>query len=193
MTMPLATDEIPRRTWTRDEYEHMAEVGIFRSDEHTELIEGEIINQMAPQMKPHIVALMIGHRELSDLFGREYFVATQIPVALGDDSEPEPDFVVVSGPARRYLDSKPGPRDIHLLVEISESSLAFDRGRKALLYARHGIADYWIVNLIDGCVEVRRGPDPEIGYRTIRIVKPGEQIEPLAVPGKSASASELLP
>ena len=171
----------------------MAMSGIFGPEEHVELIEGEIVTVMPPQLKPHIVSLLLIGPALRKAFGDAYSVEAQIPIVLGGDSEPEPDFVVVPGPARRYLERKPTPADIRLLVEVSETSLAFDRGRKARLYARHGISDYWIVNLVEGCVEVRREPDAELGYTAIRIARVGEAIAPLAIPGVQIPVSDLLP
>lgn len=183
---------VPRH-WTRAEYYHMAKAGVFGSEERVELIEGEIISRMPPQLMPHIVAIRLIGPVLRDVFGRQFSVESQLPISLGDDSEPEPDFVVVPEPARVYLSRNVGPMDVQLLIEVSDSTLSFDRGRKARLYAKHGIADYWIVNLVDRCVEVRRDPDVEVGYRTIHIAKPDDVIEPLSAPGKGVRVADLLP
>lgn len=181
------------RRWTLDEYHRMAEAGILGTDEHVELIEGEIIGPMPPQLTPHSVAVRLAKRFIQAVFDGDLLVDTQLPIVLEPASQPEPDLVVVPGPERKYLSQHPSAEDIRLVVEISDTTLSFDRGRKARLYAKHGIADYWIVNLVDRCVEVRRDPDVEVGYRTIHIAKPDDVIEPLSAPGKGVRVADLLP
>jgi Uma2 family endonuclease len=124
-------------------------------------------------------------------------VRAGLPVALDDESEPEPDVCVVPGGPRDYLDAH--PRRPALVVEVAQSSLAIDRGIKAGLYARAGIADYWIVNLVDRQVEVRRRPvaasDARYGWRyaDVSVHREGESVAPLAMPDAPVAVADVLP
>jgi len=130
-------------------------------------------------------------------FGQGWQVRGQGPLALDEESEPEPDVAVVVGTFRDYVAGHPSRPA--LVVEISESSLALDRDHKGSLYARAGIADYWIVNLLDQTLEVYRdpGPDPAASfawrYRSVEVLRPGAAVSPLALPGTSIRVSDLLP
>lgn len=181
------------RLWTRDEYHRMTEAGIFGPEERLELIAGQIIGPLPSLTPRHSTAIVLASQSLRNVFGLEYMIEARLPVALGANSEPEPDISVVIGPPRRYLEAHPGVEDTVLVVEIIDGAGSYKRDRKARLYAKHGIADYWIVNLVDRCVEVRREPDAEIGYRTIHIAKADDVIEPLAAPGKGVRVADLLP
>jgi len=124
-------------------------------------------------------------------------VRLQDPVALDDESEPEPDVVVVPGGPRDY--GSEHPSRTALLVEVAESTLAFDRRYKGSLYARAGVADYWIVNLVDRVVEIHRGPAPDptarFGwrYQDVQMFREGAAISPLARPDITIAVSDLLP
>ncbi|HXT60928.1 MAG TPA: Uma2 family endonuclease [Pirellulales bacterium] len=166
-----------------EQYERMIEAGVFDSTkpEHIELIHGEL-REMTPMGSAHQLALNVldndWTRKLSMPEG--VWVQTQAPITLSNQrSMPEPDMVWI---AKQDL-SKPRPdaADVFLLIEISESSLVYDRGEKADLYAAAGIKDYWIVNLPDKCVEVRR--EPRDGrYQSVESFSRGAEIAPLAFP-----------
>ncbi len=113
-------------------------------------------------------------------------------MALGDWSEPEPDISVVPGSPRDYLPAHPA-RPV-LIVEVAESRLGFDRRTKAPIYARAGVADYWIVNLIDRVLEIYREPQ-RAGrrYRSVESVAPDGEVSPLAAPGVRIRVADLLP
>ena len=185
----------PRR-WTRAEYERMIDAGIFHPDERAELIGGEII-AVAPQKSLHATAVSLAHGTLEIAFGAEYHVRVQLPLALDPDSEPEPDVAVVPGSPRDYLHAHPSTS--LLVVEASETTLALDRNVKGSLYARGGLADYWIVNLIDRVLEVCRDPavDPAAkygwAYRTVECLGPEAVVSPLAAPGARIVVADLLP
>ena len=126
-----------------------------------------------------------------------WIVRLQSPMALDDESEPEPDLVVVSGSLADY--DRAHPDGAALVVEVAESSLAFDREHKASAYARAGIQDYWIVNLVDRVLEVHRDPvaDPVAvfgwRYRSITTLGPPAAITPLAFPAGQIRIADLLP
>ncbi len=174
----------------------MADAGLFQ-DCRVELIEGEIID-MAAQKDAHAVAILLLQQALHKAFP-EYLIRCQLPLTLGVRSEPEPDFAVTAGMPRDFLGTGKHPSTALLVVEIADTSLRLDRGRKASLYARAGILDYWIINLRDHCVEVRREPtaDPaaRLGhrYKTLTTLRPPESISPLANPAAQTPIADLLP
>ena len=181
---------IPPRRFTREEYYRLAEIGFFQG-ERVELIEGEIV-KMSPVSPLHGEVVTLLAERLWQLFGEGYRVRVQLPLSLGD-SEPEPDIAVVPGKAGDYLHAH--PTTALLVVEVAQTSLEYDREVKALLYARAGIPEYWIVNLDAQCIEVYRDPAPMgegFGYRSRRIYMKGEQIAPLQKPEASVSVDELL-
>ncbi len=153
----------------------MAEVGILPEGPGTELIEGLIYEKM-PQSKPHAAAIRYAFRALQAAYGEGHTLSMQLPLSFGDRNEPEPDVLVLRGDAEDYEDRDPDPRkDVALVVDVGVSSLPFDRKAKAALYARHGVPEYWIVNLRDRTLEVRRQPTPD-GYAETRVLGEGESI-----------------
>ena len=181
--------------WTRQRYYRMIYSGILTEDDRVELIDGEII-EMPPQNEPHAVATGLAQDALAAAFPEGFHVRVQLPVALDDRSEPEPDLAVVAGRRRDYLRGHP-PTAV-LVLEVADSTLAYDRRRKASLYARQGIGEYWIVNLQERVLEVYREPaaDPtaEFGssYR-VRIVVPADgEMAPLAT-DRPVKVANLLP
>jgi Uma2 family endonuclease len=184
------------RLWTREEYYKMAEAGVFQPGERVELIGGRIV-AMSPQNSPHFTAIRLVEDALRVLFGAGYDVRVQGPLDLSLSSQPEPDIAVVPGTIRDY--STTHPTTALLVVEVSESILSFDRGEKASLYASAGIPEYWVVNLLDRCLEVNRDPVPTAGqpygygYRGNRRYAATDHVSPLAVPQKTVSVADLLP
>ncbi|HEX2644988.1 MAG TPA: Uma2 family endonuclease [Thermoanaerobaculia bacterium] len=175
--------------WTREEYERTVEAGSFQPGDRFELVEG-VVYDMAPQNSRHATAVRLLQKALDAVFGAGFDVRCQLPLALGADSEPEPDFAVVSGDPRDYRDSHP-TRAV-LAVEIADSSAFHDRVRKGRLYARSGIPEYWILNLIDGVLEVYREPG-EDSYRSRVILRPSETISPLARSQAAITVGDLIP
>ncbi|MBI2940254.1 MAG: Uma2 family endonuclease [Chloroflexi bacterium] len=184
------------RRWTREEYHRLAEVGVLHEDDPVELIEGEIV-EMAPQGLPHATGILLADEALGNLFGSDYTVRPQLPLALGQFSEPEPDVAVVPGGPRDHATSH--PTSALLVVEIADTSLAYDRDTKGSLYARASIPEYWIVDLAHRRLEIYRDPGPlpdapfGFGYRSRRIALPDEAISPLARPEASLAVSSFLP
>ena len=175
--------------WTRQQYEQMVSVGILAEDDKLELVDGYILD-MTPQSSLHANAVAIANRELGRCFGEGYLVRPQLPLAIGDSSEPEPDLAVVRGSGWEHRDAH--PTETVLLVEVAQSSLAFDRGLKRTIYAEAGVPEYWIVNLDQGVLEVYREPSPE-GFGDQRILRRGDTIQPLAAAGASIAVADLLP
>ena len=184
------------RRWTREEYDRMIDAGVFREDDNVELVDGEIVT-MTPQKSRHATAVRLAEIALRRVFGDGVDVRTQLPLALDAISEPEPDVGVVVGSPRDYVEQH--PTTALLIVEVADSSLGFDRTTKARVYARAGIDDYWIVNLPDRVLEVRRSPAPSIsdpadwGYAIVERLEPSDRIVPLARPDASIAVADLLP
>jgi Uma2 family endonuclease len=192
----MARTEPTLRRWTRVEYERLIESGFFRPADPLELLGGALI-VAEPQGSLHFTSIQLVEEALRKAFGRGWVVRVQGPIALDDESEPEPDVAVVPGQPRDYASAHPA-RPV-LVVEVSESSLALDREMKGSLYARAGVADYWIINLVDRVVEVHRDPAPEASarygwrYTLVRTVAPPDAVAPLAARGVSIPSADLLP
>ncbi|MFB6230996.1 MAG: Uma2 family endonuclease [Salinibacter sp.] len=184
--MPTTSAPTTHR-WTRQEYHALADAGFLGEDDPVELIEGEIV-QMSPQNTPHAVAVRLARRVLQRIFpGDEYLVDEQLPLALGPDSEPEPDVSVVEGNPRDFLEEHPA--SAVLVVEVADASLQFDRTRKRELYARYGLPEYWIVNLVDRHLEVHRAPtDDAYAETTVHSADDAASLR-----NHSVAVSDLLP
>lgn len=192
----MADYELKTRRWTRAEYEKLIDLGILQPGEPIELIGGELI-VAEPQSAWHYTAIENVASVLREAFGPGWVIRTQGPVALDDESEPEPDVAVVPGTARDYRDAHPS-RPV-LTVEVSQSSLVSDRERKGSLYARAGLAEYWVLNLTDRWLEVYREPVPDpaalFGWRYARrdTRTIGAAVTPLAAPAARIEVANLLP
>ena len=141
--------------WTRHQYEQMVDADVLTTDDRVELIDGYIV-PMGPQNSRHATTATQIVRLLVRLCPSTHHVRSQVPLALGEHSEPEPDVMVVEGPPDAYTDIHPSAAAF--IIEVADSSLVKDRERKRLLYARHGIPAYWIINLVDQHLEVYRDP-----------------------------------
>ena len=192
----MATYPMRRRRWTRAEYDRLIEIGFFQTDDRIELIGGELM-VAEPESAEHYTAIRKSARALQAAFGPGWEVRQDGSIALDDESEPEPDIAVVPGAPEDYRDAHPS-RPV-LTLEISISSLATDRERKASLYARAGLSDYWILNLIARVLEVYREPVADAaapyGWRYARreITAPPGRIAPLAAPAAPVAVADLLP
>jgi Uma2 family endonuclease len=192
----MASYPIRNRHWTRKEYDELIKSGFFVEDEPIELLGGQLI-VAEPKGSPHSTAVALAVEALRAAFGSGWLVRVQDPSALDAESEPEPDVAVVPGRALDYLAEHPACPA--LVVEVAESSLAFDRGHKGSLYARAGLADYWIVNLVDEVFEAYRGPaldrSAEFGWRylDVQALRPGATVAPLARPDVTVAVADLLP
>jgi Uma2 family endonuclease len=183
------------RRWDRAEYDRLVGLGMFEG-EPLELIGGQLV-VAEPQGSYHASTITKVDYALRAIVPPGWIVRCQAPVSLDDESEPEPDLAVVPGRPGDYRDSHPAHPA--LLVEVAESSLAFDRTHKGSLYARAAVPDYWIVNLVDGVVEVYRAPEPDAAavfgyrYRSVTRLAPPATIVPLAFGGGRIAVADLLP
>jgi Uma2 family endonuclease len=179
--------------WTREQFYEMAARGWFKG-KRAMLLDGEII-EMPGQGNWHAVTVGNAEEALRPAFTQRVWIRVQMPLETPGESDPEPDLAVVPGKPNDYTQH---PRTALLVVEVSDTSLRLDR-RKAGAYAAAGVADYWIVNLLDHAVEVHRDPVPdaaaEFGHRYGAIVtlRPGEFITPVAEPQARVAISDLLP
>lgn len=180
---------------TGAQYDVMGEEGHL-DHRHLELING-MIYEASPLSDAHAHGIILANHALLSIFGWDAWTAqVQCPMRLGRHSRPEPDVALIPANARQI---KTHPASAALVVEVSQSTLAYDRGVKAPLYAAAGIPDYWIVNLIDRCVEVHRRPVTGatsvdgFRYGDVRLCTVGESIAPLAMPQVSIAVSDRLP
>lgn len=185
-----------RFRWTRKAFYRLLGLGFFRG-RRVQLIGGEIL-EMASQKNFHVVAISLAQDALRAAFGPGYWVRNQGSLDLSPHSVPDPDLAVVPGTPRDYP-QEDNPATALLVVEVSDTTLRFDQGRKASLYARAGIADYWIVDLVHNCLEVRRDPVPDsaqpFGFRygNLTILAPTDTVSPLAAPQAQLTVADLLP
>lgn len=182
--------EVPveRHRLTRAQYETMIDAGVFGPEEKLELLDGELI-EMAPQKSRHATATTLTAQALARAFGEAYFVRVQLPFNLDPRSVPEPDIAVVPGTPRDY--SQEHPSRAALIVEVADSSLAYDRIRKYAAYGRAGVPEYWLLNLNAQTLEVYRLPDSD-GYREKRVYQSGDSIAAVAA-SKAIPVADLLP
>src|SRR5262245_11800623 len=143
------------RRWTRFEYERLIDYEVLGEDEPIELLDGLLLVK-EPQHSTHRTGVALVAETLRVAVGRGWFVQVQSPIALDDRSEPEPDVAVVAGAPRDYTAAHPARPA--LVVEVVLSGLRMARGRKARAYARAGLDEYWILNLVDQVLEVHREP-----------------------------------
>jgi Uma2 family endonuclease len=183
----------PKR-WSKEEYYRLGELGFFR-EQRVELIEGRLMVH-SPQKSLHAAVVDAVDDILGRLFPTGYLVRCQLPLDLGQILEPEPDVAVVAGTRWQYLNAH--PTSAVLIVEVADTTLAYDRDHKGSLYARAGVSDYWIINLVDGQLEVYRDPVPDataphgFRYATRTDLHAGDSVSPLALPAAIAVA-DLLP
>lgn len=191
----MGDETIRTRHWTRLEYDRLIETGFFQPGDKVELIGGQLM-VAEPQGTRHATGIRLAAEILRRVFGTGWNISVQLPIALDDESEPEPDVAVVPGAPGDYWHAHPSRPA--LVVEVAESSLPVDRVHKASLYARGRVADYWIVNLVDNVLEVSRQPVPTPeapygwAYAEVQRLRPGDSVSPLAAPSATVAAADLL-
>jgi Uma2 family endonuclease len=191
----MAGPPLTLRRFTRLEYERLVDLGVFDRDP-VELIGGQLV-VAEPQGSYHATAVGAVDDALRSVLPPGWIVRAQMPIALDEESAPEPDLAVVPGTRADYRESHPARPA--LAVEVADSSLDFDRRSKGSLYARGGVRDYWIVNLVDRVVEVYRDPAPDASapygwrYRSVHVLTPPAAMAPLAMPSTPIPVADLLP
>lgn len=185
----------PKR-FTLEEYHELTEIGFFHEGDRIELIRGEIF-EMAAKGTAHETCISKLLRELVRLLGDAATLRCQSPILLLNNSEPEPDFAIVRNKPDDYLSAHPTPNDVLLVIEISDSTLNYDREVKLSLYAEAGISDYWIFNLFDNQLEAHSEPfqngQGNFGYQNRRIVLPNQAIVLPSFPDLSLDLSRVFP
>ena len=171
---------VTRRLFTVDEYYRMAKAGILRPDERVELIEGEIM-AMAPMGSPHAAGVDRTNRLFSLSVGERAIVRVQSAVRLSERAEPEPDLALLRPRPDFYAARHPGPDDVLLIVEVSDTTLAYDLQVKVPMYAAAGIPEVWVVDLPHACLHVSREP---VGgeYRDVAVLGRDDAVTLLALP-----------
>jgi len=183
------------KRFTITEYHRLAELDFFTEDDRVELIKGEII-KMAAKGKAHSVCNTRLYRELFKLLEEKATIRGQEPIII-NDSEPEPDLVIVKNTPDDYFLNHPTPSDIFLVIEVADSSLKYDQEVKLPLYAEAGISDYWIFNLIAYHLECYCQPYQDLqgkfGYRHKSIILPNESVKLPSFPELILDLTKVFP
>jgi Uma2 family endonuclease len=180
--------EVKRRRFSVHDYHRMGEAGILHEDDRVELIEGELVEMTAIGTR-HFSCVNRLNRLLVMNVGDDAIVSVQNPVRLNEYNEPQPDVTVIR--PRDYRESLPMPEDVMLLIEVSDTTLAYDRGVKLPLYARAGVSEVWIVDLPGETIGRYTDPSGE-GYRRADQMRRGQTLESDALPGPTPSVDDVL-
>jgi Uma2 family endonuclease len=182
--------------WSREDYYRLCEAEWF-AGRRVELIDGAII-EIPAQSNHHFIGIQLVCDALQSAFGPDYWVRRGT-LDLLSDSSPDPDIAVVPGSFSSYRKVKENPTTALLIVEVSELTLAQDRGVKCHLYAASGIADYWVLNIPDRQLEVYRDPVPDASeafgwrYDQVTVLHAGDTVSPLALPAAQIPVADLMP
>ncbi len=189
---PEASQKIPQlRRLSVEVYDSMIENGILTENDNVELLNGAIIEKM-PKGEKHAYFNDVVSDFVKEKFGKSVVVRNQNPILLDDFSEPEPDIVLCKTPREKYLQRHPSPADILLIIEVSDTTIYFDRTDKAAAYARAGINQYLIVNVENNTIEDYRRPTAD-GFQSKQTYQTGETFSLAAFPETEISVAELLP
>ena len=187
----IPADTIVTRKFTVDEYYRMGEAGIFHPEERVELIEGVIV-VISPIGIRHAASVHRYIQVFSPLVGERISFQIQNPIHLDDNTEPQPDVMLLRPRPDNFYGSHPGPEDVLLVIEVSETSLNYDRDVKAHLYGRHNIPETLVLTLPGDCIEGFTRPGPE-GYAQHNIYRRGDTITLSSLPDIELPVEDLLP
>jgi Uma2 family endonuclease len=182
--------EVEKRRFSVDEYYAMADAGILSSGDRVELVDGEIL-AMTPIGPAHASAVDRAAKALMRAAGGQAVVRVQNPIRFGPFNEPQPDLALLRPAVHAYRTAHPQSPDILLVVEIADSSLLYDRHVKGPLYARHGIIEYWLVDLGTATVSRHTSPDGT-AYQDVVVCGRGEFVAPVALPNCLVSVDDLV-
>ncbi len=185
------TLHVPLRPISADEYHRMGEAGIFGADERVELLDGVLI-AMPPIGPAHAFSVLALFNMLNGKLGDRALLSVQNPVALGPASEPQPDVMLLRPPLARYGKQLPVTGDALLIVEVTDSTRAMDRGPKLAAYARAGVREVWIVDLTQDVVDAFTEPSGEDYARRSRF-KRGDKLSPTAFADALIAITDILP
>lgn len=180
--------EVTRRRFTVHEYHKMAEAGILHEDDRIELIDGELVEMTAIGTRHFSCVNRLTHLLVGKV-GDDATVSVQNPVRLNEYAEPQPDVALIR--ARDYKESLPTPEDVLVLIEVSDTTLAYDRGLKLSRYAQAGIPEVWIVDLGGEKIEHHTGPSGDL-YRHVELVRRDETIKSVALSGMDVRVDDIL-
>jgi Uma2 family endonuclease len=192
--VPAVGPPVPKR-WTVAEFHQLWEEGWFEGAKPM-LLDGEIYLMPIPGPL-HSTGVTLADYAIKAVFEKGFVVRVQMPLVLGQWTDPVPDIAVLTGSVRDYAATQPTTAE--LVVEVADTSLATDTGEKADLYAAAGIADYWVVDLNNRVLIVHRDPRPDparqsgSSYGTVRTLTPGQTVSPLAAPQATVGVGDLLP
>ncbi len=181
---------VARRRFTREEYHRMGEVGILKPTDRVELIRGEIV-EMSPIGPRHIAFVNNLTQLLVVRLAGRAIVSVQNPVALADDTEPQPDLAILRRRPTPYKEREPYTEDVLLLIEVAESSLRYDRSTKLRLYAETGIPEYWVVDCVAESIDLYRTPSAD-GYRDVSRVAGAATVTLQAFPDLGLTTAEIF-
>lgn len=189
---PQVTAITPERyRFNRREYHALVEAGILKEGLRVELIRG-VVNVMAAINPKHAGTLKRLNSAFTVGLAGRAIVGVQDPFSIGEESEPQPDLTVAKPRPDSYDTEHPGPKDLFLVAEVSDSSLRYDHEVKLPLYAEAGVFEVWVLNLVDNVLEVYRDPGPK-GYRSLQRLSPGDNVSPMAFPDLTLPVAALLP
>ena len=179
------------RSFTVEEYHRMIEAGVFKPTDRVELIDGRIL-EMSPKGIKHASSNDRSTRCFNRKLGKRVLIRNQNPIHLSDDTEPEPDIVLVAPHKKEYADHHPTPKEIFLVMEIADTTIDFDRNEKSLIYARAGIIQYCVLNVSTRELEDYRGPG-KAGYRSKQTFRASQSFSLVAFPSVEIKVKDLLP
>ena len=175
MTVPVEPEILLHQAdFTLEQYERMVEGGILTPEHRVELLFGKIVHKLATG-DLHAFCVQEINYAMIERFGRRFTCRQEQPISLPEHSAPEPDYVLAALTEDRYFGRKPSPTEVHLVIEVSDSTLARDQRSKARLYGQFGLPEYWIINLVDKRVEVYtapRGHTDKGGYERVEYFGP---------------------
>lgn len=187
----LLSPVLVRKRFTSDEVSRMVKAGILPEESGWELINGEIIHRMGIGSK-HAGTVIKLSKLLERLIGNIVLVSTQNPISIDLDNEPEPDISILKMRDDFYTEGHPQPTDVLLLIEVSDSTLEFDRGTKKDIYAEAGIVEYWIVNLQNKTIETYLKPKGD-NYFEMKVYEIGEEVYSQQIENLKINVADIIP
>lgn len=179
-----------RLRFSVDDYYRLIELGMLRDVERAEIIEGELIKRM-PIGKAHASCVKRLDEYLRDILGKAVTFSIQDPIRLDEFNEPLPDLALLKRRDDFYLEKQPLAEDVLLVVEVSDTTLDYDRNRKLPLYAKSEIPEVWIINLKNGTIEIHSEPQ-DYSYNLVKILRRGETAISNILPNMALKVDEIL-